>query len=178
MNRTLLCGLVLVATVFGACAQQKKGTKKTKTQTTTQTAKNTTDIASIEIHRTNCYGRCPDYRLIVTETGKATYVGRRHAEHQGTYEGQVDAKPVAKLFSEFKRYKVDTCSEKYKNAIPDMAGLEYTIIYKNGREQLIQNANSPFAPAFLKGLADQLDKIAPLDVTAWKKTESWSENTN
>lgn len=176
MNRYLLCGLVLSATIFGACAQQKKGTK-TDSQATTQTAKNTTDITSIEIHRTNCYGKCPDYRLIVTETGKATYVGRRFAEHQGTYEGQVDAKKVVRLFSEFKRYKVDTCSEKYK-PLPDISSLEITIIYKGGREQTIKNANSPFAPAFLKGLGAEVDRVAPLDVTAWKKTESWSEDTN
>lgn len=175
MNRYLLCGLVLSATIFGACAQQKKGTK-TETKTTTSTVKNTTDITSIEIHRGNCFGKCPDYRLTVTETGKATYVGRRFSDYPGTYEGQVNVKEVVGVFNEFKRYRVDTCSERYK-PLPDIAGLEITIIYKGGREQLIRNANSPFAPSFLKGLAEEIDRIAPLDVTAWKKTESWSEET-
>jgi len=167
MNRRLLCGLVLMMIVFTACAQTKKTTKKKKKVVKTQSS-----ITSIDMHRTACYGKCPDYRLILTSDGTATYIGRKFAPYPGTYVKKINADKVQELFRQFERYRVDTCSERYKT-IPDIPHVMYTITMK-GNEKNIDNANSPFAPKFLKGLADEMDKLTPIDGT-WKKTESWTD---
>lgn len=172
MKKTIIGALALVLVVFGACAEQKKGTKKAKANATTS-GSNTTSIKSVSIHRTMCFGKCPDYFLTLSSDGKATYMGRKFAPYQGTYEKQFDAAKVQALFKEFERYKIDTCREEYEY-MPDIAGLIYEINYTNGREQTIKNANTPFAPKYLIGLSEQMDALAPIDGT-WKKTASWEE---
>lgn len=160
MNRSIFCGLVLAASIFGACAQQKKAA-------TAGTETKAPGIRSIEMHRTACFGKCPDYLLKIDANGMATYTGRTNAPYQGTYEKKLDSKKVAELFANFNRYQVDTCSEKYKT-IPDLAGLNYSIDYGDKGEKTINNANSPFAPKFLQGLGERMDKLAPID-GSWKK---------
>lgn len=164
MKKTILSICTLLLVVLCACAQQKKGTKKKKTSTTTAAK---TNITVIEMTRGACFGKCPEYTLRVAADGNATYTGRRNAPYQGVYTKQLDAAKVVALFNDYERYRVDTCSEKYK-ILPDLPGLEYNIYY-NTKEQRIQNANSPFAPKFLNGLADQMDKLANVD-NSWKRT--------
>jgi hypothetical protein len=175
MNRSIFCGLVLLAVVFSACAQQKKATKKktTTTSTTTTTNQQNSNIAVVEIHRGACFGRCPTYTLRLSFDGKAIYNGRKFSTHPGTYEKTVDATRVQEIFKQLERYKVDTCQARYKT-IPDMSPLDYAIVYKDGKEVNIENANSPFAPKFLKGLAEEMDRLAPID-DSWKKTASWTD---
>lgn len=169
MNRSIFCGLVLAASVFGACAQQKKAANA---GSSTNSSKST--IKSVEMHRTACFGKCPDYILTISADGSATYVGKKFAPYEGTYEKKLDAKKVAELFADFERFRVDTCSEKYKT-IPDIAGIEYSIDYAKTGEKIISNASSPFAPRFLKGLAEDMDQIANVD-GSWKKVADASKN--
>lgn len=167
MNRNILCGLLMVLALTTACAQTKKGTKK-KAKPTVST-RQTSDITSIRMSRTACFGKCAEYTLTLSLDGKATYQGRRFTKYQGTYEKQFDSKKVYDLFKEFDRYKVDTCKDKYET-IPDMAGMDYELVYRSkSDEKVIRNANSPMAPRFLKGLADEMDKQFPID-GSWKKT--------
>jgi hypothetical protein len=179
MNRNILCGLLLALAFTTACAQQKKGVKSKVNETAKKPApaivtKRTSDITSIRMSRTACFGKCPEYTLTLSLDGKATYQGRRFTKYQGTYEKQFESTQVYNLFKEFERYKVDTCKDKYE-AIPDMAGMDYELVYRSkDDEKVIKNANSPMAPKFLKGLADEMDKQFPID-GSWKKTENWEE---
>jgi hypothetical protein len=162
-NTLVLCGLSLL--LLGACATTKN-----------KTAKNTTSISSVELHRTNCFGKCPDYRLRMMADGSVTYVGRRHAPYQGTFEKKLTAEQVQGLFKEFERFRADTAKETYQT-IPDLPGMDLEIVYADGKEKNIKNGGSPFAPKFLMGLAERMDALAPIDGT-WKKTESWEEPQN
>lgn len=175
MNRNILCGLLIALAFTTACANQKKGTKKgAKATTTTTSTSAQSNISSVRMHRTVCFGKCPEYILTINSDGKATYEGRHFATYQGIYEKQFDAKKAQALFNEYSRFRVDTCSSKYET-IPDMAGLHYEITYKGkDDEQKITNANSPFAPKYLKGLAEEMDKQFPIDGT-WKKVGNWEQ---
>lgn len=174
MNRNILCGLLLALVFTTACANQKKGTKKGTRTTTTAAATAQSNITSVRMHRTVCFGKCPEYILTVNSDGKATYEGKHFATYPGTYEKQFDAKKVQALFSEFNRYRADTCKDEYET-IPDIAGMHYEITYKGkDDEQKIRNANSPMAPRFLKGLADDMDKQFPID-GSWKKIGDWEQ---
>src|ERR1043165_1277973 len=162
MKKTILSICALLLIVLCACAQTKKTTKKKKTTTTAATA-----ITAIEMSRGACFGKCPVYMLRIAADGNATYTGKQNTQYQGVYTKKLDAAKVVTLFKEYERYKVDTCSEKYKY-MQDISALEYTIYYKN-KEQNIKNANSPFAPKFLNGLAKKMDDLAKVDNT-WKRT--------
>jgi hypothetical protein len=156
--------------LLSACATTKNKTAKT---TTANTAKNTTNITSVELHRTTCFGKCPDYRLKMMADGSVTYVGRTYAPYKGTFEKKLSAEQVQALFKDFERFRVDTAKETYQT-IPDLPGMNFEIVYANGKEQSIKRGESPFAPKFLMGLAERMDALAPIDGT-WKKTESWEE---
>lgn len=166
MKKSISILVAMLLVVFSATAQAKKTVKKKKFV-------NKTSITSVEIHRGNCYGRCPDYRLTLNATGAATYVGRKFATYKGTYKKTFSSAQVQTLFQEFERYRVDTCSEEYPY-MPDISELTITIVYKDGREQEIKRANGPLSPRFLKGLAAKMDKMAPVNKT-WRKTENWKE---
>ena len=163
MKKTILGICTLLLVVLCACAQQKKTTKKTKGTTTTTK----TNITAIEMTRGACFGKCPEYTLRVAADGNAIYTGRGNAPYQGVYTKKLDAAKVVDLFKEYERYRVDTCSEKYRY-MPDIPGLEYVIYYQT-KEQIIKNANTPFAPKFLNGLSVKMDQLANVDNT-WKRT--------
>jgi hypothetical protein len=186
MKKTIIAVLALLTIGVGACAEQKKGTKKKKKTTTTTTTttpptttgkvKNSTSIQTINIHRTACYGRCPEYYLTINADGNATYVGRKFSEYPGTYQKRFATDKIQGLFKQAEMYRIDTCGAEY-SYVPDIAGLIYTINYTNGREQEIKNASSPFAPKFLRGLAKMIDDTVKIDAT-WTKTESWEAPKN
>lgn len=157
MKKNIIAVLLLVTAIaFTACAQTRKTGKKNGKQPA---------ITYVSIERTGCFGRCPSYIVEVMPTGLVRYTGKMFAEYQGVYEKQMPVAQVNELYAEVAKYRVDTCKDMYDVMIPDLPGMHMDITYNSVRKH-IQNAG--FGPAFLKGLALQVDELAKVDNT-WKR---------
>jgi hypothetical protein len=157
MNKIILA-FCLVVMGLPACATAKK--KK----------QSANEVVSVTMHRTICFGRCPDYTIEMNKDGNTIYTAKRFNSDTGIFKKNIGSKKVAEIFSQFATYRVDTCAEMYDNRIPDLPGLNFTIKYKN-RTQKIFNAN--FGPYFLKEIAAAIDaagKKADAADKTWKKT--------
>jgi hypothetical protein len=164
MKKPLLIALLLISTVFIACAHSRK-TKKTSAKTTTAKVTSIKGLSSVMMRRGACFGRCPEYTLTVNSNGLVEYNGLRNATPLGLYQKNVGTAKAQALLKEFMDNRVDTCQGLYTARIADVPAISYTLII-NGREKSIINAN--FGPRYLTELSNDMDEIGKVDNT-WKK---------
>jgi len=155
MKKSILIIVLLLAFTQLASAMYKKKKKVQKTST----------ITFVSMHRTACFGRCPDYTIEIHADGTAKYFGYMFTQHQGVYEKKLSNAQVAALFGRFEYYRVDTCQDNYVMRISDIPGIVLDIEY-NGNTKKINNAH--FGPPFLKELAREVDNTANIN-SSWKK---------
>lgn len=148
---------LLMATSLAVFAMKKKTKKKVAT---------TNEIISVKMHRTACFGRCPEYKIEINKDGNVTYTAMRFNADSGIYKKNIGTTKAMNVITAFKTYRVDTCREMYENRIPDIPGIIFTIKYSN-RTQTIHNAH--FGPQFLKTLAEQMDNAGKKSDNSWKK---------
>jgi hypothetical protein len=166
MKKPLLIALLLLSTVFIACAHGRKTTrKKTSTKTTATKAASVKGLSSVMMRRGACFGRCPEYTITVNSNGLVEYSGTRNTTPMGLYQKNIGVAKAQALLKEFMDNRVDTCSGLYTARIADAPGLSYTLMI-NGREKMIVNAH--FGPRFLVDLSEEIDAIGKVDNT-WKK---------
>jgi len=151
MKKSLLMFLFLSALLPAAFAKHKKIQKK--------------EILSVSIHRSACFGRCPDYLVQVNKDGMVTYTGYMFVKDSGTFQKNIGVKDAKKIMDMCTTYRLDTCKDVYENMIPDLPGLYYIVQYNNSVKKI---ANASFGPDFLKEIAHSIDAVAQVDGT-WKK---------
>ncbi len=149
MKKSLLLFLFLSALLPTAFAKHKKTQKK--------------EILSVSMHRTACFGHCPDYLVVVNKNGMVTYTGYMFAKDSGTFKKNVGVKETKKIIDMCATYRLDTCQDVYKNIISDLPGIYYIVQYNNNAVKKITNAH--FGPGFLKEIAHSIDGIAQVDST-------------
>lgn len=169
MKKPLLIALLVLSTVFIACAQARKTTRKgTSAKVANTKTTSARGLTSVMMRRGACFGRCPEYTLTVNSNGLIEYNGTRNATPLGIYQKNISASKAQALLKEFMDNRADTCSGLYTARISDVPGLSYTLMI-NGKEKMIVNAN--FGPHFLVDLSEEIDQIGKVDNT-WKKVSS------
>jgi hypothetical protein len=157
MKKGILIIFLLAAILSTVSAKAKK-----------KIAKPCNGITYISMHRTACFGRCPDYMIELYSNGNVKYSGYMFVPDSGVYQKNIGQAKVLKIFKDFELYRVDTCREKYDMRMQDLPGLYYSFIYK-GKSHEIFNAN--FGPDFLTDLAKEIDEAIKPDAS-WKKLAS------
>ncbi len=149
--------LLTIAVPYTTLAAKKKQKKKQGSSI---------EASSISIHRTVCFGMCPDYIVELKKDGTAIYTANRFTPDTGIFRKNVGKDKVAKVFDMLTRYRADTCKDMYENRIPDLPGLNITIKYAK-RTKKIYSAN--FGPEFLGEIADAVDELGKkTDNAGWK----------
>jgi len=127
------------------------------------------NIESVSMRRTACYGHCPVYTIEIDKNGTATYTATLFNADTGTFTKNIGSKKVMDIFNQFNTYRVDTCQNAYKPRATDLPGVMFTIHYTNNTKT-IMNVN--YGPAFLKQLIEVMDSIVG------KKTDNtWQKIT-
>ncbi len=153
--------ILLFATALASFARQAKKKKLCKK-----------DIVSVSIHRTVCFGQCPEYEVAINRDGTVTYTAKRFTPDTGIFEKKISKEEAGQIMDMIVQYRVDTCTEMYENRIPDLPGLNYTITYR--RKKRVQKIfNSSFGPHYLLQIAEAMEAIGKKPENAgteWKKT--------
>lgn len=121
------------------------------------------------MHRTACYGRCPDYTIELNKDGNATYTGIRFVKDSGVYKKNIGSAQTMSVINKLLENHVDTCTDKYINRIPDLPGIVYTITYKDSVKKIF-NAN--WGPQYLKDIATDMDNVGKPTGKTWKKVKA------
>lgn len=151
MKKSLLFILFLALLLPAAIAKHKK-------------AQPQKDLLSVTMHRSACFGHCPDYQVKVDKGGLVTYTGYMFAKDSGIYEKNIGAAAAKNILATCTRYRIDTCKDIYNNTVPDLPGLHFIVQYKTVTKKI---ANAGFGPGFLREIAGSIDAIAQVDST-WK----------
>lgn len=76
--------------------------------------------AEIRLDRTECYGSCPNYSVVISGNGHVRYIGRTFVKVVGDAEGTLPEGAVQKFVDEFGRVKfVDLGDEYRENSFDD-----------------------------------------------------------
>ncbi len=131
------------------------------------------NIVSVLMHRTACYGTCQDYYIHINNDGVVTYTGVRFTPDTGIFTKEIPIDNVKSIFDKLTGFQVDTCLDLYPNKIPDLPGLNFDIVYKN-KTKKIYCAN--FGPYFLKDIAKSIDEIGKKTDNNWKLIPKTTKN--
>lgn len=158
-----LLALTIAVSAFGAYKTMHKKKKKTTKQKTVAVA-NPTNIKSVLMGRTACFGKCPTYTIEVFETGLLRYTGKDNVILKGVYEKQVSATDAINFLKDFNTLKPDTLHYMYETRIADLPGIHYFITYPDSVKKVI-NADS--GPRILIDWSKKFDSFAKVD-NSWK----------
>lgn len=168
MRKHIAILLLISITVFTACAQARKTTRKKPTSKAATTA-SVQGLSAVTMRRGACFGRCPEYTLTINSNGLAEYSGGRNANPMGVYQKNIGAAAARALLKEFMDNRADTASALYTSRIADMPGLHFTLKL-NGKDKNISNAN--FGPMYFSSLSEEMDRLGKVDDT-WKKISDY-----
>ncbi len=129
---------------------------------------------AVNMRRTACFGRCPEYEVSIDKSGKMDLTGKRNFDMIGIYTKTVSKKEAEQLINSFYKFRVDTCAETYKVIISDLPGLNFKITQKDGTVKEIRNAH--FGPEFMKVLGNKMDSV--IQTGGWKKVADLPEKQN
>jgi hypothetical protein len=164
MRRNLIFLSLTVSLSLIACGGNKETAQaQTKAGSSKESVKN--DISYIKMHRSACFGRCPDYFVELYGDGLVRYTGRYFVADSGIYEKRYPVATVQQLFNEFSEKRVDTCRDAYDVTISDFPGISYWIEYGDKKKEI---KNAHFGPRFLKHLAGRIDEVIKVD-RSWTK---------
>ncbi len=155
---------MIIMVAFIACSGTKSAIKEISGEGTVTQAR-TNDITYIKMHRSACFGKCPDYIIELYKNGLVRYTGRGFVDMMGIYEKQYPQPTVQTVFDAFDEKRVDTTQDVYDLTIADLPGIYYTIEY-GSRTKKINNAH--FGPVFLRDLANLVDSTIKVD-RSWTK---------
>ena len=126
----------------------------------------TIGIQAVTLHHSACFGRCPEYSIEITPTGKVTYTGIRFVSDSGTFVKKVPSEKTYSIVKMLSDNKVDTCRLLYQSRAQDLPGIFYTITYKDSVKRIL-NAN--FGPVYLLEAARSIDSLGKKNNDGWKK---------
>jgi len=154
--------LLTACLAVAACAQTKSSALAQAPEKTAPAIQTPYDW--VKIQRTACFGRCPIYWIKVWPNGTVQYFGKSFVPATGLYEKQFDPADVKGLFAGFEQNRVDTCRERYEMRVQDLPGLIIEFSFKGEKKRIL---NASFGPYFLRQLAENADKLLPVDAS-WK----------
>ncbi len=126
------------------------------------------EIRSVTVRHTGCFGRCPDYKVEISNDGIATYTGTRYVADSGVFKKLIGVPVATRILKLVSTYRLDTCSNRYENRVPDLPGLFYTIKFRDSTKNIV---SAEWGPSFLKAIADSIESVGKKTDKSWKKVK-------
>lgn len=121
---------------------------------------------SISLHRSSCYGACPDYVVEIRGDGKVTFSGN------GTYTGQASSSRVATLVKMLRNMEFFSLKDRYTGKVTDMPTYTVTVTVGDRTKRIVDYAGRMiFMPDSLTDLENMIDFAA--DTSKWLSNKSY-----
>lgn len=122
------------------------------------------DSVYFMIERTACYGPCPTYKLTVFQSGAALYEGRRFADRDGRYTGQVDPATMRALKDAAEASGFFRMQDEYDMPVTDLPSLIIRLNTGDRDKKVVGRVGTPQA---FKDLGQQVEEL--LSGVEWTK---------
>ncbi len=120
---------------------------------------------SIAMERGPCFGRCPVYRVEITDSGKVMYDGRGFVTERGRREATIPAADVQALAKEIEDAGFFELRDNYPPDATDHATVVTTVTIDGKAKRVEHNLASRTAPATLERLYQRIDEVT--GATRW-----------
>lgn len=131
------------------------------------------DTLLVAISRGPCFGRCPEYKAVVTKKGAAYYIGKRNVAKPGVWFASLSADQLSALVAEIRTSELETKDTLYINRyLADFPDCDIWVSDKLPRKQIHINHESP--PEELTAFSKYLDSL--LNRLAWEPVDPQPEN--
>jgi hypothetical protein len=116
-----------------------------------------TGITEIGMERTQCYGRCPAYTVVIKSDGTLSYRGEQYAKLQGWHTGEAEKWELKNLFQFIHDSDYFAMQDEYLAPETDKATV-YTYIVQYGKKKIISNYGNA-GPTKLWAIEQLIDKL-------------------
>ena len=115
---------------------------------------------SIAMERGPCFGRCPIYRVELTDSGKVVYEGRGFVTERGRREAMIAPADVQALAQEIEAAGFFELRDNYPPAATDNPTVVTTVTIDGRSKRVEHDLSSSTAPAALETIYRRIDEVA------------------
>jgi hypothetical protein len=97
----------------------------------------------LSMERTPCFGRCPNYKITIMNTGKVTYNGIQFTKKDGHYSKILSGSELSKLQKKIEDISLFEMENKYDANITDIPAVALFVFYKGNKKKIFDRKNGP-----------------------------------
>ena len=148
--------VIAVGLIAAGCGGDSRGADTG----TADAAATRTRAVSIAMERGPCFGRCPVYRVELTDSGTVVYEGRGFVAERGRKEATIAAADVQALAKEIEAAGFFELRDNYPPAATDHPTVVTTVTIGGRSKRVEHDLSSSTAPASLEKLYDRIDEVS------------------
>jgi hypothetical protein len=138
--------LIASLTVLLSC-KQSETTSEAPTTTISEKINNEVipvkEALFLSMERTPCFGKCPNYKITIMNTGKVTYEGIQFTDKIGLYSKQLSSKQLSQIQKRMEDINLFEMNSKYDSNITDIPAVALFIIYKANKKKIYDRYGGP-----------------------------------
>jgi Domain of unknown function (DUF6438) len=123
------------------------------------------DIDAVRFERTNCFGNCPAYQVLLTKDGDCYYVGMRNVKKVGTYKGTCSRGTLMRAIVALRSHDFYTLN--YDSAVLVLDAPHYIVSVERCGVTTILDWPAHEPRKDIRALLDDLDQIS--ESIRWQK---------
>ena len=165
-NLLIIASLIL----FFSCKQNKPVVDNSSTTETKTTISKEQVLVKeslfLTMERTPCFGKCPNYKLTIFNTGNAVYEGFTFAKKEGKHVKKLTEKQLTEIQDLIETINLFEMKDKYDSPITDIPSTILYVVYKEKKKKILDRVGGPDELKKLEKLIDflviddELKKIA------------------
>ncbi len=97
----------------------------------------------ITMERTPCFGKCPNYKITIFNTGNVVYEGLQFAEKQGKFTKKLNKTQLIELEEQIEYLKIFALKNAYDSKITDIPSCILFINYKEKKKKILDRDGAP-----------------------------------
>ena len=110
----------------------------------------------LTMERTPCFGKCPNYKITIFNTGRVIYEGIQFVEKEGKFESQLSKAQMKEITSTMNSINIFGMKDKYDSNITDIPAC---LLYINDGEQKKKIYDRYGGPDELRDFEKLIDKL-------------------
>lgn len=118
------------------------------------------------MRRTQCFGRCPAYKVEFRGDGTARYTGYANVDNMGVYTGKISNDDIIALVKAYNDAEFFSMNDEYDEPVSDVPST-FVSLTLNGKTKNIKDRFG--APEKLKNLERAIDVVVAK--VSWKKED-------
>jgi hypothetical protein len=161
--------LIAVLTVSLSCKQSETttNTENVGLPVSSTETKPIKESLFLTMERTPCFGRCPNYKITIMNSGKVLYHGIKFTRKEGPYTKMLTAKQLSQIQTRIDEINLFELNDKYDSNITDIPAVALFVVYKGNKKKIFDRYGGPKE---LKEFEKLIDSIV-LDDQLIKKIE-------